>query len=151
LEGRLSGREGIGGSRSDTSDSLVEFGKKLIIDSVTVVNDYIKVMIPLTTGLITTYFALLEFLGVKDVINLNKISATTSIEPTIYMLGSLIAFILTLFPMFRTIDLGNYENIKKIRSFYIIYRYGGTLIGMSLFLIGIYLMIQVINSILENG
>ena len=146
----MSDKIGTGEPRSEMDETLIEYGKKLILESIAVINEYIKMMIPLTTGLIATYFALLEFLGVKDIINLQKATAISSTEPALLMLASLVAFILTLFPMIGTMDLGNYKKINRVRKVLFIYRYGGMGIGMFLFIWGIYAMIQVVRTILEN-
>src|SRR6266540_2357631 len=141
---------GIGAARSETNDALIEFGKKVIVESVTTINEYIKMMIPLTTGLITSYFALLEFLGIKDILKMSKTNAIAATDPTIFMLLSLISFILTLIPLVGKLELALYDKINDVRKILIIYRYGGMAIGMGFFLYGIYLMIHVIKTILEN-
>ena len=42
-----------GGTRDDYTNAMIEFGKKLLLVSVNVIKDFIKMMISLTTGLIT--------------------------------------------------------------------------------------------------
>ena len=141
--------EGIGGARTDLTDALIEFGKKSIIDSVSVINDFIKTMIPLTTALITVYFALLEFVGVKEAVNTQAVSELSLIQAPMFMLYSLIAFIVTSFPLFLKFDLGNIQSVTKYRYILIGWRYAGALIGMGLFLYGLYLLITTITTIIS--
>ena len=140
--------DGIGKERSDLTNSLIEFGKKAITDSITVINDFIKMMIPLTTGLITAYFALLEFLNVKTILDTNAITKTQLIDPTMFMLYSLVAFIVTSFPVFWKFDIGNIPSISTYRYIMIGWRYIGAAVGMGLFLYGVYLMIQIVGTII---
>jgi hypothetical protein len=142
--------KGTGQASSDLTDALIEFGKKSITDSVSVINDYIKTMIPLTTGLITVYFALLEFVGVKTAVNTQVVSESILIQPPIYMLFSLIAFIVTSFPVYLKFDLGVLQSVSNYRYTMITWRYGGALIGMGFFLYGLYLVITTVTKIIST-
>jgi hypothetical protein len=141
---------GVGSARSDLTDALIEFGKKSITDSVSVINEYIKTMIPLTTGLITVYFALLEFVGVKTAIDAQVVSELSLIQAPIYMLYSLIAFIVTSFPVFLKFDLGALRSVTTYRNIMIAWRYTGALIGMGFFLYGLYLVIITVTKIISS-
>lgn len=137
-----------GGFSSDLNEALIEFGKKSVTDSITVVNEFIKMMIPLTTGLITAYFALLQFLGVKSVLDTNILSHNQLTDPSIFMLYSLGAFIITSFPVFWKFDIGNLASVTNYRYLMIGWRYLGAGAGMGLFLYSIYLMISVVGKLL---
>lgn len=141
---------GAGHARSDLTDALIEFGKKSITDSVSVINEYIKTMIPLTTALITVYFALLEFVGVKTAVNTQMVSESTLIQAPLNLLYSLIAFIVTSFPVFLKFDLGVLQSVSNYRYIMIAWRYGGALIGMGFFLYGLYLVITTVTKIIST-
>jgi hypothetical protein len=141
--------EGEGGARADSTEVLVELGKKFIIESVAVINDYVKTMIPLTTGLITVYFALLEFLGVKTAINAQIIGESTLLQPPMFLLYGLIAFIVTLFPLFMKLDIGNIPSIVRFRYIMIGWRYAGAATGMGFFLYGLYLIITTVTTVIS--
>jgi len=142
-------KRGKGVSQSEHNNALNEFGKNSLLNSVTVINEHIKMMIPLTTGLITTYFALLQFMGVNSLSNKTTISGSSLIEPALIMLVSLCAFIITSFPILKRVTVGNIDNIIEYRNFMIIWRYIGAGIGMSLFLYSILRMIFVLVQILS--
>jgi hypothetical protein len=141
-------KEGLGVRRSDLNDALNQFGKNSIIESVKVINDYIKTMIPLTTGLITVYFALLEFLGVKTAIASAEIDAFQLIIPPFLMLGSLSVLIAMSFPIPKRIAIDNPTNISHYRNFLMRWRYGGAGIGTGLFLCGTFAMINLMVQII---
>lgn len=130
---------------------MIEFGKKSLLDSVNVIKDFIKMMIPLTTGLITVYFPLLKFLGVETASGTNKVSANEFVIQTIFMFISLVAFIVTSFPLLsRHFDLGIIPTIETFRKRMVKWRYIGAGIGMGFFLIGvIVVMILVIKKLME--
>ena len=144
-------REGAGVPRSDEDNALAEFGKKSFIESVHIINEHIKMMIPLTTALITVYFALLEFLGVKVATDAAKIGGLQLIVPPLLLLGSLLVLIAMSFPIPRRIALNNTTNLKSYRNLLVRWRYGGASIGMGLFLLGVLAMIIVMIQIIEVG
>jgi hypothetical protein len=141
--------KGKGFSPTKHHSALIEFGKNSLINSVSVIHEHMKLMIPLTTGLITAYFALLEFLGVKSALDGGKISASALVDPTLFMLGSLIVFIITSFPILKRVNLANINSIISYRNFFVAWRYIGACIGMALFLYAIFTMIYIFKSILE--
>jgi len=144
----MGNREGTGTPRDDLNNALAEFGKKSIINSVKAINEYIKTMIPLTTGLITVYFALLEFLGVKTAVAVMKINTFQLIFPPLLMLASLSVLIAMYFPVPKRINLENFTNISNYRNFLMKWRYGGAAIGTGLFLLGIFTMINLLVQII---
>jgi hypothetical protein len=130
--------------------TIIEFGKKAVLESVLVINDHIKTMIPLATGVISVYFALLEFLSVDKAIESAKLGPSTLIEPPLALFFGLIAFIIVSFPLLKKIDIDNITSVTSYRRFMIIWRYSGAGIGMAFFLYGvlkmIYVMTQVVGS-----
>lgn len=136
---------------SGDNEAALEFAKKALIDSVNVINEHIKMMIPLTTAVITAYFALLEFLGVKSVIDASKINPDSLAGPPIIMLGCLIAFIITSFPILKKIVVSDLTNVTSYRNFMIAWRYIGAGVGMGLFLYGIFGMILIAKQIIGAG
>jgi hypothetical protein len=133
---------------SGDDEAAIEFAKKALIDSVKVINEYIKMMIPLTTAVITAYFALLKFLGVESVVG-SKMSPDSLIGPPIVMLGSLIAFIITSFPVLKKIVVEDLTNVASYRNFMIAWRYIGAGMGMGLFLYGIFSMIVILKEVIK--
>jgi hypothetical protein len=133
------------------NEVALEFAKKALTDSVNVINEHIKMMIPLTTAVITAYFALLEFLGVKSALETSKMSADPLVDPPIIMLGSLIAFIVISFPLLKKIVVDDLSNVTSYRNFMIAWRYIGAGVGMGLFLYGISNMIFIAKHIIEVG
>jgi hypothetical protein len=133
------------------NEAALEFAKKALTDSVNVINEHIKMMIPLTTAVITAYFALLQFLGVKSAVETSEMSADSLVGPPIIMLGSLIAFIITSFPILKKIVVGDLTNVTSYRNFMIAWRYVGAGVGMGLFLYGIFSMIFIAKKIIEVG
>jgi hypothetical protein len=55
--------ESSGSSKEDSA--LNEFGKKAYLDSVETIKNFISLMVPLTTGLITAYLLFSHFLAWK--------------------------------------------------------------------------------------
>lgn len=138
-----------GTKRDDNTKALIEVGKNAIVDSIKTVGEFIKLMVPLTTGLIATYFALLEFLGVKTADKTHLISSADLVNPAFSMLASLIVFIIISFPIPRLIDLRNLRSIRIHRNTTVIYRYVGAGLGMAFFLYGIYLMILILQKLIS--
>lgn len=50
---------------TDTEKSYAEFAKNIITGSLDSIRNFAQLMVPLTTGLITAYLALLKFLGLE--------------------------------------------------------------------------------------
>lgn len=123
---------------SDENDAFFEFGKKALTESIDIIKDFIKLMIPITTGIIPTYFALLKFIGIE--------SATKTTNTGHFLLGpiimlfSLISFIATSFPVPMKMTVSNIESIKHYRTVSIRWKYGGACIGSALFLYGLLVM-----------
>jgi hypothetical protein len=133
------------------NEAALEFAKKALTDSVNTINEHIKMMIPLTTAVITAYFALLEFLGVKSAVDASQMSADSLVDPPILLLGSLIAFIITSFPILKRIVVGDLNNVTSYRNFMIAWRYVGAAVGMGLFLYGIFKMILIAKDVIAVG
>lgn len=138
---------GEGSVTNSYDDMLKEFAKKSLLDIVTVMNDFVKLMIPLTTGVITVYFALLKFLGIEKV---PYGQGFYFIEPTIFLFLSLVVFVISCFPVPRKLSMGTRESIIKYRKSSMIWKYICICIASGLFLIGIALMMAImVNNIYE--
>ena len=123
---------------SDENDVLYEFGKKVLTEPIDILKDFIKLMMPLTTGLITIYFALLEFLNKKPE---GGITDDGLILIPIILLFSLFSFIVTSFPIPMKLTISNIESIKRYRKTAIWWKYIGASVGSFFFLSGFFLMI----------
>src|SRR5215211_1353491 len=135
--------EGIGIPSDPYQDALDEYAKNAITDPNTVMSDYIKMMVTLTSALIPTYFALLKFLGIEKIAESGTIDRFYLIEPTIFLLISLAAFIVASYPVPRKITLGNSNSIREHRKFGIIWKFTGITVGSAFFWLGIAVMIFV--------
>ena len=125
-------------------NALFEFAKNAITNSIDVLKDFIKFMVPLTTGLITVYFALLEFLGIKTVTNVQILTTSLLIIPPILLLISLGLFIWVAFPIKSTIVGGNLDSIKHYRNKTFYRKYTPSIIGGFVFIVGILSMIIIL-------
>jgi hypothetical protein len=117
---------------SDENDAFFEYGKKVLVEPVEIIKDFIKLMIPITTGVIPTYFALLEFSGTEP---------TNTIKGPFLLLLSLLVFIVTSFPLPAKLTLSNIDSIKRYRTRAMTWKYIGCCIGCGLFLSGFFVMI----------
>ncbi|MGC1131432.1 MAG: hypothetical protein WA941_01310 [Nitrososphaeraceae archaeon] len=129
-----------GNYQSDDEEAYFSFGKKAFSESIDTIKNFIQLMIPLTTGLITTYFALLEFLGIDTAVKAN-IGSWPLIEPALIMVMSLGIFIIASFPVPWPLAVGDYASIKGYRNAAIIWKYSCAAIGAILFLIAMVKMI----------
>lgn len=106
-------------------------------------DDFMKLMIPLTTALITTYFALLKFIGIET---MNTVAFGQSyLGPPFLMLISLIAFIIGAFPVRKGLNINDPESIKSFRDAAMDWKYTSCIFGSAFFLFGIGLMIYLIG------
>lgn len=128
---------------SAETKALIEYGKKAVQDSPEILMNFIKLMIPLTTVLITTYFALLKFIGIES-INSEEFGLNY-LGPPILMLISLTAYIVGAFPRAKYLDLRELQSIKDFRSATMNWKYASCIIGSTFFLLAIGLMIYLIG------
>lgn len=96
-------------------EALAEYAKTSIKESEDLIKKFITFMVPLTTALITTYLALLEFVGVETIENVTA-SNNQILLPPILMIISLGIFISANFPYIGGIASGNVQSIYKHRS-----------------------------------
>lgn len=132
-------------------NALLEFSKNAIVNSMGVLKDFISFMVPLTTLLITAYFALLEFMGVKTLADIPTVTTSYYIIPPIIMLVSLGLFIWAAFPIKGTIVGGNLDSIRKYRENTFYRKYKPSIIGGLFFIAGIFSMIIVIMPLLATN
>ncbi|WP_148685650.1 hypothetical protein [Candidatus Nitrosocosmicus hydrocola] len=121
-------------------EAYIDYGKRKLTDQIDVIKDFIKLMIPLTTALITSYLALLKF----TTIQITSSNEFNMIYSPIIVLISLIVFIIAIFPIPFPINISNLESIKKQLIFSTIYKYVGAILGCIIFLVGFSMMIGVI-------
>jgi hypothetical protein len=140
--------EGIGVPSDPYDEALEEYAKNVIVDPNTVMGDYVKMMVTLNSALITTYFALLKFLGIEKTADIT-IDKFYLVEPTIFLLVSLAAFIVASFPIPRRLAIGNPDSIKNHRRFGLIWKFTGISIGSVFFWLGIAVMISVLITVIE--
>lgn len=131
-------KDGTGIPISPENKAMLDYGLNTLFKSMDVIKDYVKLMIPLTTALISTYFFLLKFIGIgssSDVLESNLL-----LWSPILMLFALTFFILTVFPIPMKITLGNIQSIRHYRNTSTL-KYLGAAIGSTLFLLGLLIMI----------
>jgi hypothetical protein len=131
---------------SKENEALLEYAKNAIIESLNVVKDFIRMMIPLTTGLITIYFALLQILGID-----NTVGSTDKhflIVPPVILLASLVSFLVASFPIPKKLAISNLNSIIAYRTAALRWKYIGTIIGSGLFIIGVLMIILNAQSLL---
>jgi hypothetical protein len=127
----------------DEVDAYTEYGKKAFNESVDTIRNFIQLMIPLISALITTYFALLQFLGIESALK-SQIGSWPLIEPPIIMVISLGAFIIASFPVPWPMVLGDLFSIKGFRNAAITWKYTCTVAGAVLFLVAMATMVNLI-------
>jgi hypothetical protein len=142
------GEELKGVPLSDHNDALIEFGKDSLKNSISVIKEHIKLMIPLTTGLITSYLAVLQFLGIKTASNTSKLTPGELVYPAIIMFWSLVIFLIVSFPILKRLNINSLPSIIAYRNFHMIWKYAGTSLGMGVFLYGLFNMIIVVQNII---
>ena len=130
------------------NQALGEFGKKMFVESVTSIREFLKIMIPLIASLITAYFALLKFLGVEKVQDNPGISTDFLVEPAIFLLISMAVFIVGIFPIGVRLTLSNYDTIEESRNFMIGWKIGFAAVGSAFFIIAILKIILVMKEVI---
>lgn len=125
---------------SDINSIYREYAKKKFTDQADIIKDYIKLMIPLTTGVITAYIGLLEFMKVE----VTDSNLTSFLSPPITLLISLIIFIIAHFPIPFPLSYSNIESIKLQLKVSTIFKYIGSSLGSIAFVIGFYQIITIL-------
>jgi len=118
---------------------LLDFGKNAIRESVTTIKDYVNIMVPLTTALITAYLALLKLLGLEQIPNL--VTGQYLIIPPVLTLISLSLFIIALFPVPMKLSVGDDVSIRSYRRHLLSWKFGWTLGGTVFFVSSVTFMI----------
>ncbi|WP_148685673.1 hypothetical protein [Candidatus Nitrosocosmicus hydrocola] len=129
------------------SSVMLEYGKEVVRNSPESIRKFDELMIPLTTGLITVYFVLLKFLGqevFKPIEGEASITKAIILFPTYFMLGSLIGFIGSTFPVPKKLSVSSISSIERYRFWLMRWRYIWTVAGAVLYLLGFFFMIDVI-------
>jgi hypothetical protein len=130
---------------SPSEAALFAYGKKVIEETFENLKAFITTMVPLTTGLITVYFALLQFLGIKEAGQgaSRTIGSWEILWPEWLFIASLVAFIAASFPIIRTIAPGNLQSISLHRHDSMRWKYGCILVGLGFFFSGLIKMVLI--------
>jgi len=108
-------------------------------------------MITLNSGLFAVYFALLEFLGIKDVPSAETQIAIPYIPlPPILFILSLIAFVSALIPWFTKLPLNFPEEIADLRDKAILVKYSGAITGLGFLVAALFITIFIFLEILRT-
>jgi hypothetical protein len=137
---------------SKDDQALLEFGKQQFLNSLETIKNFSQTMITLNSGLFAVYFALLAFLGIKDVnaTDIQSIISYTAVPPLLFIL-SLVAFILAILPLFMDgISVSSPSDISRIRSKAITIKYSacftGTVFLVSALGVTIYIYQRILGS-----
>ena len=135
---------------SPQDKAYLKFGEEILVKSAENIKDFAKTMITIITGLFAAYFAILEFLGVKD-ITIEKAQLLNNLIglPPILFILSILAFVFTILPLYGKITLNSLDSIKRIRNSSVLTKLTTAIIGIALFLIGMSLMLLVNISLLQ--
>jgi hypothetical protein len=118
------------------SAALYEAGKALLVDSIDVGREFCKSMIPIATGAIATYLALLGLAVGKDYRPSLPVGGLLLL-PVISLLASACVFAWAYFPQTTDISLESIEGIAETRDGIIEYRLWYTAVGFGLFVLGV--------------
>jgi hypothetical protein len=143
---RITAPEGRGTPISHENKALFDYGVNAVLDSINVIKDYLKLMIPLTTSLISAYFAILKLLGFESLNG--ELDNQGIIIPAVLLLMALTAFIITIFPLPLKITIGNILSIRRYRKNQILFKYVGSVLGSIFFISGVILMVMLMSSML---
>jgi hypothetical protein len=133
----------IGRMPTLTDDVLLEFGRKLIFDSIALATEFNKTMLGLTatfTTLMASLFSLLAF-GLKDV-QLNSFQRLILAIPVILMLMSSVSFALGFLPQPENVNLSIINTIEAARNRLLQSKRNFAFIGTGLFCLSIILLIS---------
>lgn len=147
---KVEGGAAGGGTRSVHDDALIEFGKNIIIGSVENIRNFVTMMVPLISGLIAAYFPILEFLSKTATSHTPALQVSIVAVPAYWLLGSLLVFIISAFPVIKRLSTSSKESITRYRNSLIAWRYSTTGIGVIVFLIGVLIMIQTLSNVLTS-
>lgn len=131
-------------------EALLKFGENTFINSLDTLRDFAKTMITIITGLFATYFAILKFLGI-DNIQADKADLLHNLIglPPIFFILSILSFVITIIPVTGKVSIESLQSVEKFRNTLFNFKIGSSACGISLFIIGLTLMLAV-NLILLN-
>jgi len=127
-------------------EALNEFAKTSVAETVNNIRDYSKMMIPLTTGLVTAFIAILNLFGGDKTAELVvKIGSNTVLEPAYWLLVSLVFFIISMYPVLIKVTVGSTLSERRFRSRIILWRFSWSTFGSILFVIGLIKIVSVMG------
>jgi hypothetical protein len=118
------------GEVTDYDNALLEFGKNTLINSVDTLKNFSQTMITLVSGLFAVYFALLEFLGITNVISPLTMSKIAIALPPVLFILSLISFVLAVLPLYGRIIYKSPSDIEDKRRMALRLKYGAIIAGL---------------------
>jgi hypothetical protein len=132
----------VGVSRDEKA--LLKFGEEQFLGSIDTIKNFSQTMITLDSGLFAVYFALLEFLGIKDIASLGtKIAADYLTLPPIFIILSLIAFIFAILPFFIRITLSFPEDISSVREKVLKIKFASVIVGVAFLVVAMAISIDI--------
>jgi hypothetical protein len=124
--------------------ALGKYSEDAFLKSADTIRDFAKSMITLVSGLFAVYFALLKFIGIESVTT-TKIQISSSIValPPIIFVLTLIAFVIAVLPLQKSVSLSDPNKMKTARTTDLALKYYGVLVGMGLFIAALFVTILV--------
>lgn len=131
--------------------ALLTFGTNVLTQSVDVLKDFAKMMITLLSGLFASYFAILKFLGVSSTADVKVQIVNLTILPPLLFIFGILVFVLALLPMGGKMSLDVPESIENFRNMLLKWKKIEVGIGVSLFIIGMFVMMEIFLILLTNN
>ncbi|MFZ1076070.1 MAG: hypothetical protein WAN47_01415 [Nitrosotalea sp.] len=123
--------------------ALLAFGTTALTQSVDALKDFAKIMITLLSGLFASYFAILKFLGVSSTADVKAQIVNLTMFPPLLFIFSIIVFVLALLPMEGKVSLDLPKSIENFRNTLLKWKKIEVAIGVSLFIIGMFVMMEI--------
>jgi hypothetical protein len=112
--------------------ALLKFGEEQFLGSIDTIKNFSQTMITLDSGLFAVYFALLEFLGIKDITTVGTKIATYYVTlPPMLIIFSIIAFIFAILPIFVKMRLDFPDDISNIREKVLKIKFASAICGIA--------------------
>jgi hypothetical protein len=108
---------------SPDNEALVKFGEQQIINSADALNKFSQSLVTLDSGLFAVYFAILKFLGIETVGSTIPISTNYIALPPVLFILSLVAFVISIVPIYSKISLVFPTEIKEKRNKILLVKY----------------------------
>lgn len=124
--------------------ALLKFGEEQFIGSIDTIKNFAQTMITLDSALFAVYFALLEFLGIKDITSVGADLATYYLTlPPILIIFSLVAFIFSILPLFIKLRLDFTDDISNIRERVLKIKFASVICGVAFLVVAMAISIDI--------